>query len=68
VRAGGKKEVFSFDTTGKSAENMGWVTKAWQFEAIDDETLLEFHTLDDEDPNCGPALDNVQVVAIRDKK
>jgi choice-of-anchor C domain-containing protein len=64
VRAGGKKEVFSFDTTGKSTAKMGWVTRAWDFEAVADRTTLEFHTLDDEDPNCGPALDDVRVTAI----
>ena len=68
VRAGNKKEVFSFDTTGKTAADMGWVTKKWEFTAIDDETTLEFHTLDDEDPNCGPMLDNVRVVAVAEKK
>ena len=67
VRAGNKKEVFSFDTTGKSAEDMGWETKKWEFTAADDETTLEFHTLDD-DPNCGPVLDNVKVVAVHEKR
>jgi choice-of-anchor C domain-containing protein len=68
VRAAGKKEVFSFDTTGKSAEDMGWVTKTWEFEATENETTIEFHTLDDEDPNCGPALDNVRVLPVRGNK
>jgi choice-of-anchor C domain-containing protein len=65
VRAAGKKEAFSFDTTGKTADNMGWVTKTWEFEAIDDETAIEFHTLETDADKWGPALDNVRVIAIR---
>ena len=68
VRAAGKKEAFSFDTTGKSADNMGWVTKTWEFEAVSEETAIEFHTLETEANNWGPAVDNVRVVAVRDKK
>ena len=62
VRAAGKKEAFSFDAAGKTVEAMGWATKTWEFTAVEDETTLEFHTLEAEDPNCGPALDNVSVV------
>ena len=62
VRAADKKEAFSFDTTGKSANDMGWVTKRWDFTAIADETTIEFHTLETEDPFGGPVLDNVSVV------
>jgi choice-of-anchor C domain-containing protein len=62
VRAAGKKEAFSFDATGKTVEAMGWVTKSWEFTAIEDETTLEFHTLEMDDVSCGPALDNVVVV------
>jgi choice-of-anchor C domain-containing protein len=65
VRAAGKKEAFAFDAAEKTVQDMGWVTKTWEFTAAEDETTLEFHTLETEDPNCGPALDNVSVVEAR---
>jgi choice-of-anchor C domain-containing protein len=65
VRAAGKKEAFSFDTTGKTLDNMGWVTKTWEFEAVEEETTIEFYTLETEADKWGPALDNVRVVACR---
>jgi choice-of-anchor C domain-containing protein len=65
VRAAGKKEAFSFDAAGKTVEEMGWVTKTWEFTAVDDETTLEIHTLETEDTSCGPALDNVSVVEAK---
>jgi choice-of-anchor C domain-containing protein len=68
VRAAGKKEAFSFDTTGKTLDNMGWVTKTWEFEAVDEETTLEIYTLETEADKWGPALDNVRVVAAGAKK
>ena len=65
VRAAGKKEAFSFDAAGKAVDQMGWVTKAWEFTAVEDETTIEFHTLETEDASCGPALDNVAVVEAK---
>jgi hypothetical protein len=47
-----------------STSDMGWETKEWTFTADADETTLELHTLETDDPNCGPALDNVSVVAV----
>jgi choice-of-anchor C domain-containing protein len=64
VKAADKEEKFTFDSTGKSRTDMGWTTQTWEFTATDKETTLEFFTLMDEDPNCGPALDNVSVVAV----
>ena len=66
VRAAGKKEAFSFDATGKTVQEMGWVAKTWEFTADADETTLEFHTLETEDASCGPALDNVSVVEVKE--
>ena len=65
VRAAGKKEAFSFDGAGKAVDQMGWVTKVWEFTAVEDETTLEFHTLETDDASCGPALDNVAVVEAK---
>jgi choice-of-anchor C domain-containing protein len=63
VKAAGKEEFFTFDTTGKSQEAMGWVTKTWEFTAEGAETTLELYDAMTDDPFAGPALDNVSVVA-----
>ncbi len=63
VSAAGMKGEFSFDTTGKSTDNMGWTTKTWEFVAVGGETTLEFYSLDRKNPLFGPALDDVRVVA-----
>jgi choice-of-anchor C domain-containing protein len=64
VKAAGKKESFTFDTTGKTATDMGWETKTWEFEAVDTETTLELYTLMTECNVSGPAIDNVSVVEV----
>ncbi|HEY1858753.1 MAG TPA: choice-of-anchor C family protein [Gemmataceae bacterium] len=64
VSAAGQKEEFSFDATGKKLDDLGWVTKKWEFKADDKETTLEFYTLMTDDVNCGPLLDNVSVFEI----
>jgi choice-of-anchor C domain-containing protein len=64
VRAGDRKETFTLEVTGNSGAAMGWEAKEWVFTADADETELEIYTLETEDPNCGPALDNVAVVAV----
>jgi choice-of-anchor C domain-containing protein len=64
VSAGGQKEEYTFDTTDKKKDDMGWVTKKWEFKANDKETTLEFYTLMTDDTSCGPALDNVSVMEI----
>jgi choice-of-anchor C domain-containing protein len=64
VKAAGMEEKFTFDATGKTRTDMGWTTQVWEFTATDTKTTLEFYTLMKEDPNCGPALDNVSVVAV----
>jgi choice-of-anchor C domain-containing protein len=63
VSAAGKKTEFTFDTTGKTPNDMGWVNKTWEFTAEADETPLEFLSLTE--GGDGPALDDVVVVAIR---
>jgi choice-of-anchor C domain-containing protein len=66
VKAAGKEEKFTFDGTGKTKTDMGWSTQVWDFTATDNETALEIYTLMEEDPNCGPVLDNVSVTAVDD--
>ena len=61
--AGQTSSVFTFDITGKTPTNMGWVTKTWCFTASSSSTTLEFDSLDGSSSNYGPALDNVRVTA-----
>jgi len=62
VSAGGNSADFSFDITGKSRSNMGWVSKSWGFTATGTTTTLSFLNL--VDTPYGPALDNVSVIAL----
>jgi choice-of-anchor C domain-containing protein len=62
VSAGGNSADFSFDITGKSLSNMGWVSKSWDFTATGTTTTLSFLNL--VDTAYGPALDNVSVIAL----
>jgi len=66
VRAGGKKEVFECDMTGKTLDDLKWETKTWEFTAADTITVLEFHTAMPPAANAfgGPLLDDVKVVAV----
>ena len=64
ISAAGKTTEFTFDTTGKTRNDMGWLSKAWEFTAEADKTTLEFVSLTEGD--VGPALDDVVVVAIRE--
>jgi choice-of-anchor C domain-containing protein len=60
VSAAGQSQDFTFDTTGKAARNMGWVTNNWTFRANSTITPLVFQSLDN--GANGPALDNVKVI------
>jgi choice-of-anchor C domain-containing protein len=64
VEVGTTKKAFSFDTTGKSLEDMGWKLQELEFTADDDKTTLEFYSTTGDTP-CGPALDDVKVVAVK---
>lgn len=64
VTAAGQSAQYSFDCTGRTAQNMGWTTRTWQFTAVDTTTTLEFYSLDTHDPYVGPMLDNVIVNAV----
>jgi choice-of-anchor C domain-containing protein len=61
VSAGGQSQVFTFDTTGKTKENMGYIPISFAFIAASDSTTLAFTSL--ESSFAGPVLDNVTVVA-----
>jgi hypothetical protein len=62
VLAAGQHSDFSFDTNGRTEQDMGWVMHSWSFTADSTTTILEFRSLSP-DPNSarGPALDNVVV-------
>lgn len=55
---------FTFDATGKGPNNMGWVSKSWEFTATGSSTTLLFSSLTS--GGAGPALDNVSVIALSD--
>jgi choice-of-anchor C domain-containing protein len=61
VEAAGQSEDFSFDTTGKTFSDMGWIPQSWQFTANNNQTTLEFASLTNGSAS-GPTLDNVAVV------
>jgi hypothetical protein len=62
VSVGSQSQDFTFDTTGKSTDNMGWTGKSWIFRATDISPILVFRSLTD--GNYGPALDKVRVVRV----
>lgn len=57
---GTSPQCYTFDTTGKSANNMGWTTMQYTFQAVGSSTTLDFYSTDS--GYQGPALDNVRVV------
>jgi choice-of-anchor C domain-containing protein len=66
VKVADKEEEFSFNTSCKSTTDMGWANQVLDFTATGVETTLEIYTVMEEDPSCGPALDNVSVVASKE--
>ena len=63
VTAAGESTDYSFDVTGRSANDMGWVSRNFMFDAVGIMTTLEFFSLDPVSTG-GPALDNVTVTLI----
>jgi choice-of-anchor C domain-containing protein len=65
VRAAGKKQVFEFDMTGVTLDDLKWETKTGEFTAVNAITILEFRTaMTTAHPFGGPLLDDVKVVAV----
>jgi len=58
VQAAGQSAEFTFDAAGRSRENMGWVTRTWQFTATERQTTIEFFSLDAVGRLAGPVIDN----------
>ena len=63
VNAAGSFADFTFDTTGKSFSNMGWVQKTWSFVANAMTTTLQFESTRPTGAQ-GAALDNVRVYDV----
>jgi choice-of-anchor C domain-containing protein len=63
VSAAGQSQNDTFDTTGKSDQNMGWVMETFNFVAANTSTTLEFANIDVPNSDGGPTLDNVSVTA-----
>jgi hypothetical protein len=65
VRAAGDRAEFTFDTTGKTYDRMGWTTKTWEFTATAEQTIIEFASGTDFPQGCGPAIDSVSAREVR---
>ncbi len=64
VTVAGVTENYTFDTTGKSAGNMGWTTKTFTFVANSSTSTLSFVCNIGFVTNAGAAIDNVSVDPI----
>ena len=68
VSEAGTYGEFSFDSCGRTYNEMGWTTKGWIFEAVSATTNLDFSSLGSfdagDDGGRGPALDSVAVVPV----
>lgn len=61
VSAPGFSQTYTFNATGRTAQNMGWVTETFQFVASGSSSMLSFASQDFAGSAFGPALDNVRV-------
>jgi choice-of-anchor C domain-containing protein len=69
VSAANQSMEFTFDVTGKTFRNMGWLPKSWTFAAREAATTLEFRSLTASPrTGYGPAIDNVTVTALDAKQ
>ena len=63
VSAAGQSDLFSFDNSGSTYQDIGWLAKQWEFTATDTTTTLEFLSIAPRS-SWGAALDNVSVTAV----
>jgi len=63
VSADAQWQDFTFDITGRSANDMGWTPYTWSFTADDTSATLAFRSLT-VISDYGPALDNVCVTTV----
>lgn len=64
VTVAGVTQNYTFDTTGKTASNMGWTTNAFTFVASSTSSTLSFVSNIGFVTNAGAAIDNVSVDPI----
>jgi choice-of-anchor C domain-containing protein len=64
VRVAGTTTPFSFSIAGKTATNMGWVTRTVSFTATAATTLLEFQSTLGPAASYGCCIDNVRVTQV----
>jgi choice-of-anchor C domain-containing protein len=64
VTAPGFSQTYTFNSTGRTALNMGWQTNTFQFVAAGSNSTLSFASQDVANSAFGPALDNVMVNAV----
>lgn len=63
ISADGQSAEFTFDVTGQTLSNMGWIPQIWGFVADDTSATLEFRSLTTIS-GWGVALDNINVNAV----
>ena len=63
VLADGQSADFTYDITGITRGNMGYVNNTWTFTADDTSATLQFISLNSS-ANYGPVIDNVSVNAV----
>jgi len=63
LSAAGQSQVFTFDITGRSYQNMGWRPESWQFVANAATTTLAFRSLTNP-VGFGAAVDDVRVFRL----
>ena len=65
VEAGETKRSFTFDSTGKTREEMGWIAFDFDFTATAEKTDIEFFSNVPAAEDSGPAIDDVCVRVLR---
>ncbi len=61
--AAGQSQVFTFDISGRSYQDMGWRQESWAFTAVGTTTTLYFHSLTNP-VGFGAVVDDVRVFAL----
>jgi choice-of-anchor C domain-containing protein len=64
VSADGQSQDYTFDITGKSAHNMGYVQETFSFVANGASATLQFTSADNPGTDAGPVLDNVTAIEV----
>lgn len=57
-----QQPLYTFDTTGQTRSNMGWINQSFTFTAVATSSTLHFASV--QDSAYGVALDNISVTAV----